>query len=297
MKGGQIAMFVPKAKVCVNIKPDQQYSRRQVFTEEELHARSKFLASQFDGSESEMQHYLTNNQQLVSMGKEKFYRLSELLAKHGITKKELFIYPNVYRRKYETVSGRIRQLEEGGIKPVTLRMINTTYKKYQSTYGRLILDFEASEKYRSSMDLLSVELGFSELEAEEIITDSLWLSNTKLSTLKEKIELLWSYGVSSDAIKDRIWVLAFPVSTIRSRLDSLKQSGIVFKDFPKSYLIAIKSSEEKFQKFKERLLEDKTILDGYGCTDKPSYICTRLSCSRAELNVKKVPHPSVCAAS
>ena len=287
----QPATFIPKAKVCVNLRPEQQYSRQQVFTEEELLSRSTFLASQFHGSESEMHHFLSCNQQLVTMGKEKFHRVTELLAQHGITKKELFVYPEIYRRKYETIASRIRQLEEGGIKPVTLRMINTTYNKYQLKYGRLMLDAEASEEYKSSMQLFSLRLGMTEPEAEDIINESLWLKNTKLSTLKEKIELLWSFGVSSEAIRDRIWVLAFPSSTIRSRLGSLKQSGLLFQDFPKSYLTAITSSDDKFRKFKERLLEDKAILDESGCSSKQDYICFRLSCSQADLDLmcKKFP--------
>ncbi|XP_076457093.1 transcription termination factor, mitochondrial-like [Babylonia areolata] len=288
---GPTTSFVPQAKVWVNIKPHQHYSRRLVFTEEELQSRSKFLASQFQGSEAEMHHFLSYNQRLVTMGREKFHKMTELLAQHGISKKELLIYPNIYRRKYETVACRIRQLEEGKVQPVTLRMINTTYKKYQAKYGRLILDAEVAEIYKSTLDLLSCELGFTKEEAKNIIEESLWLNNTKLSTLKEKIELLWSYGVPSEAIRDRIWVLAFPTSTIRSRIESMKQSGLTYQDFPKSFLIAIKSSEDKFIKFQERLLMDKAILDQSACKDKPGYICSRLSCSAKELELvcKKFP--------
>ncbi|KAL8594975.1 hypothetical protein ACOMHN_038772 [Nucella lapillus] len=290
-KAGPATPCVPAVTTCVSVSVHQQYSCRQVFSEEELQLRSKFLASQFRGSGAEMYHYLSCNQQLVTMGKEKFCRLTELLAEHGITKKELFIYPNIYRRKYETVAARIRQLEEGKIEPVTLRMINTTYKKYQAKYGRLILDAETAEKYKSTLHLLTRELGFSEEEATHIISESLWLNNTKLSTLKEKIELLWSYGIPSEAVKDRIWVLAFPVTTIRSRLEALKQSGLTYQDFPKSYLVAIKSSEDKFIKFQERLVMDKAILDQTASRDKPSYIRTRLSCSPQDLEImcKKFP--------
>ena len=283
----QPASFVPKARVCLTLRPEQQYSKRRTFSEEELLLRSAFLASQFHGHESEMHHFLSRNQQLVTMGKEKFHRVTELLAQHGITKKELFVYPEIYRRKYETLASRIRQLEEGGVKPVTLRMINTTYNKYKLKYGRLILDVEALEEYNSSIQLFSLCLGLTESEAEAIINESLWLKNTKLSTLKEKIELLWSYGISSEAIRERIWVLAFPSSTITSRLDSLKQSGLQFQDFPKSYLSAITSSDEKFKKFQERLLEEKAILQESGCSSKPDYICFRLSCSKAELDLMR----------
>ena len=285
VKIGHPATFVPKAKVCINIRPEQRYSRRQVFTEEELQSRSAFLASHFRGSESEMQHFLSCNQRLVTMGTEKFHRLTLLLAQHGITTKELFVYPDIYRRKYETVACRIRQLEDGGVKPVTLRMINTTYNKYQLKYGRLMLDAEASEKFKNNIELLSLQLGFTESEAEDMINECMWLNNTKLSTLKEKIELLWSFGISSEAIRDRIWVLAFPTSTIRSRMEALKQSGVLFGHFPKSYLIAIKSSDEKFRKFQERLLEEKAILDESGCSDKPDYIRFKLSCSKQELEL------------
>ncbi|KAK7091550.1 uncharacterized protein [Littorina saxatilis] len=279
----QAAAFIPTAKTCVSISSELQYSRKQVPTDEELQVRAKFLATQFHSSEGEMQHFLSSNSRLVSMGKNKFYSLTQLLAQHGISMRELLIYPNVYRRKYETVANRIRQLEEGGVKPVTLRMINTTYKKYQAKYGRLMLDTEVYEQFKSSIDLLSSQLGLSEKEAEDIISESKWLNNTKMSTLKDKIELLWSYGISSEAIRERMWVLAFPTDTLRSRIEALKKSGINFKDFPKQYLIAIKSSDDKFKKFQERLLEDKTILDQSGCSDKAAYICSRLSCSEVDL--------------
>jgi hypothetical protein len=62
-------------------------------------ARTKFMSKQFAGvAEAEVLHFLSNNRQLVTMGRDKFDQLTQLLAQHGITTRELFIYPNIYQR-------------------------------------------------------------------------------------------------------------------------------------------------------------------------------------------------------
>lgn len=282
-----------KANVSMNNIFVLQYYRKPAgrFQEDDLTWRAQLLATQLKSTESEMYKFLSSNKKLVNMGKEKFQRLTELLGQNGITKKEIFTSPDIYHKKYETIENRIKQLKEGGIKPITLRMVNTTQFKYFFRYKRLTVEAEAYQQYKSSAGALSVFLGISESEAQSIISESILLQNTRLSTLIEKLELLQAYGISKEAIRERLWVVAKSTLIMKSRLETLKQLGITFQDFPSISLTALGIADTQFKKYCDRLLKEKTILQHVNCTSKEEYICHRLNCSVIELEemIKKFP--------
>lgn len=238
-----------------------------------------------------MVQLLSHHRRLVTMGFTKFQELSRLLAQHGITTQQILTYPEIYRRRYETVASRIQQLEEKGIRPITMGMINMTHKMYQARYERLVLEAEACEQYNDTVHFLSEHAGLSLPEAKKIFDKCQWLQDSRISTLKEKVEILQQYSISPEALREKVWIFAFRADVMKTSLEMMKNSGIQFKDFPPNSVTRIVRSDVKFKKFLERLLEDKAILQASNCADKHQYLCYRLACTQTELEgmLKRFP--------
>ncbi|XP_046358335.1 uncharacterized protein LOC124136463 [Haliotis rufescens] len=249
----------------------------------ELEYRASFLSKHFHLPQKEMENFLRSNFQVFSMSRGKFQTCSLLLTSHGVTAREMFSYPSVFRCSVSTLQERMESLQRSGMQP-RLSLVTLSTSKFKTRVNRLVIDRDAELEFKDHEALLSSLLECSREEAAAALKDRGWFRKSKLLTLKNNIEILKNYGVPSEAILERLYVLISSHKTLEEQLTILKKKGVFYPEYSKAFMTLIQSNRGDFQKCLNNLLVDREILREVNCKNKTDYVLTRLDCTTEDLN-------------
>lgn len=226
------------------------------------------------------------------MTRSKFKNLVDLFADHSISGHDVLTYPDIFKRKYETVRFRIESLKSNtDQKHIRLWMINVTNKDFNHRYQTYVKDTHARQEYEDKCSLLVDYLGCSESEMKKILQKSEWLENSKLSTIQKKLE--HSLVVDEELktiIPQKIWLLAYSAEDIERKLTVLKKHKIPSFLWKHCLSRIMKAENEEFDLLVKSLAEKASI---YGdCQSTKEYLCKHLGCDGSTVDnmVKKYPY-------
>ncbi|XP_046578167.1 uncharacterized protein LOC124285933 isoform X2 [Haliotis rubra] len=249
----------------------------------ELEYRASFLSKHFHLPQKVMEDFLRSNFQIFSMSRDKFQSCSLLLSSHGVTAKEMFTYPMVFRCSVSTLGKRMESMQRSGMQP-KLSLVTLSSCKFNARMTRLQVDRDAELELKDHETLLSSLLECSPEEAAAALKDRGWFRKSRLLTLKRNIQILKNYGVPSEAILERLYVLINSHKTLEEQLTILKKEGVFYPDYPKAFMTLLQSDSGDFQKCLNSILVDREILREVNCRDKAEYVVKRLECTTEGLN-------------
>ncbi|XP_014767676.1 uncharacterized protein LOC106867342 [Octopus bimaculoides] len=259
---------------------------------EEYIWRQKYLTEKLACGETQSLDFLKRNYRIVKMTRSKFKSLVDLFADHSISGHDVLTYPDIFKRKYETVKSRIESLKfNTDQKHIRLWMINVTNKDFNHRYDTYLKDTHARQEHQDKCSLLVNYLDCSEAEIKRILENSDWLEKSKLSTIQKKLE--HSLGIEEELksiIPQKIWLLAYSAEDIEEKLTALKKHKIPSFLWRHCLSRIMKAENEEFDLMVKSLAERASI---YGdCQSTKEYLCKRLGCSGSTVDtmVKKYPH-------
>ncbi|XP_067666476.1 transcription termination factor, mitochondrial-like [Haliotis asinina] len=273
----QTSRLLPKCTV------ESSQSDSESVNQSELEYRASFLSKHFYLPQKVMEDFLKSNFQVFSMSRNKFQSCSLLLSSYGITAKEMFTYPTVFRCSVSTLGKRMESMQRSGMQP-KLSLVTLSSSKFKARMTRLQVDKDAELELKDHETLLSKLLVCSPEEAAAALKDRGWFRKSRLLTLKKNIQILKNYGVPSEAILERLYVLINSHKTLEEQLTILKREGVFYPDYPKAFMTLLQSDSGDFQKCLNSLLVDREILREANCNDKAEYIVKRLECTTEGLN-------------
>ena len=241
----------------------------------------------------ETSEYLQNNPYLLKITRKKFMQMIKLFASNSISGEDVLTYPNIFRYKYETVKMRIDDLKQNtDLKNIRLSMLVISRKHFQKRCQVFIEDTQAREEFHDKCGLLVKSLNCLPKHAASLVESSKWFNDSKLVTLRKKLDLYLSIEPEmASHIKMKIWLLSFPLDHIESKMKDLKRLEIPMFIWQKSLAQIMKLSGEKYDEFLQKLLKEKSIYDG--CTSKKEFLCKRLKCSESEIQLMVYKYPKL----
>ncbi|GAB1599639.1 uncharacterized protein LOC115209418 isoform X1 [Argonauta hians] len=253
--------------------------------------RQKYLIERLSCSETQSMDFLSRNYRIVKMKRAKFTNLVDLFAYHSISGQDVFTYPDIFKRKYETVKSRIESLKfNTDQKHIRLWMINVTNKDFKHRYETYLEDTQARQEFRDRCSLLVHYLDCSESKIKNILKSSEWLQKSKLATIQKKLDyILAAEPELKDIISDKIWLLAYSEHDIENRIKIIKEKNIPSFLWKQCLSRIMKADNEQFDLLLQTMSERALI---YGdCRSTREYLCKWLHCDDKDVAsmVKKYP--------
>lgn len=242
-------------------------------------------------SKKEVKDYFHNYDYLLRMKRNKFVKMVDLFAANCINVHDVLTYPDIFKRKYETVQMRIDGLKQNtDLKNIRLSMINVSQKEFSRRYKTYVEDTHARQQFRDKCGLLMKSLNCSEAVAASLIDSSTWLDNSKLSTIQKKLDLYLSADPELvSVIQNRIWLLSFPLTDIEVKLNEVKRLDVPTFIWKKSLNRLMKSTGKEYTALLQRMVIDRSVYDN--CISKEEYLCKHLECNEAVLRSMIVSYP------
>lgn len=259
--------------------------------EKECSFRQEYMTNMLGCSKKDTIKFLHNNQELLKMTCEKFTKMIDLFAANSITEQDVFTSPDIFKRKYETLKARFEDLNQNtDLKNIRLSMINLSQRQFCKRYKVYVEDSRNREEFNDKHGLLTKSLGCSETFVASLVKTCSWFDNSKLSTIRKKMDVYLSMDPEfATILTERIWLLTFPIDVIETKLNDLKRLRIPRFIWTRSLNHLMKSTGEEYQAHLQKMVHEQAIYAD--CMSKEEYLCKQLECGESELKsmIRKYP--------
>ncbi|XP_064597669.1 transcription termination factor, mitochondrial-like [Liolophura sinensis] len=260
--------------------------RKAATSPTEHRKRAILLVQMYRCPFEEANAFLAKNHSVAAMRQSKFNSMIELFSKNNITLKEIYRYPGVFRRNYDTISSRFEQLQKMGVYNIKLAYVNASKTVFERRLALQHREKLARDVYQDVPTMLMACLGISRQEVTALIERNAVLKESKLSTLKMKLELLVAQGVTMNAILEKTWILTLPIEQLESRARMLRRNSITFKKCSaKTFFNLLKCPNDSLEQTVENVKSELQVLGS--CDTKEEFLCKSLHCDITHIDILK----------